>query len=200
MPNAPSLSKAYAYYEHITLPRRLVGEQNADHVLRRAEPGETEPTVLYSVLTTPASSLIEWGAGVDLYFVTLRAMSLILLLAGLINLPLIMFYFGTQYDPQGRGPQAGLPTTTFTLRTSAVCRTGEWVVCTDCFPPNPTAESARNFGVTPNGTVLALRNGCDGGQLPQGMVNYATGFFLAIVIGLLSLYIRVREVRFDEDK
>jgi len=200
MPNAPSLSKAYAYYEHITLPRRLVGEQNADHVLRRAEPGETEPTVLYSVLITPASSLIEWGAGVDLYFVTLRAMSLILLLAGLINLPLIMFYFGTQYDPQGRGPQPGLPTTTFTLRTSAVCRTGEWVVCTDCFPPNPTDESARNFGLTPNGTVLALRNGCDGGQLPQGMVNYATAFFLAIVIGLLSLYIRAREVRFDEDK
>lgn len=85
--NGPSLSKAYAYYEHITLPRRFVGEhQNADHVLRRAEPGETEGTTeLYKALCTPEFALIEFGVGIDLYFSTVKLFAFLLLCAGLIK-------------------------------------------------------------------------------------------------------------------
>jgi hypothetical protein len=58
---APSLSTAYAYYEHITLPRHFAGgEQTAEHVLRRAEPGESQSTDLYNPLKTPSSSFIEY--------------------------------------------------------------------------------------------------------------------------------------------
>jgi hypothetical protein len=62
------LAQAWAYYEHITLPRHFVGENTAEHVMRLAEPGEKEDTELYSPIRTPQSSLIEWGIGLDLYF------------------------------------------------------------------------------------------------------------------------------------
>lgn len=156
-----------------------------------------EATELYSPWRTPASAFIEWGVGIDLYFSTLRSVGLILLVAGLINLPNILFYGGADYSPDGK---SGLP---FTLRTTAICTTGEWVVCPDCqedqFRFDQVSPSDR-FRVSVNGTVLVLRNACDGGQLPQGMVNFATGWFLAIVLGLVSIYLRAREVRFEEDK
>ena len=44
------------------------------------------------------------------------------------------------------------------------------------------------------------RNGCDGGQFNQGIVNYAVAFLLAGAMALVSLYLRAREVRFEEDK
>jgi hypothetical protein len=201
--SGPSLSKAYAYYEHVTLPRRYVGENQlgkADHVQRRADPGESEPTELYSMFTTPASAFIEWGVGMDLYFSTLRMMSLVLLVAGLMNVPNILFYSSTDYSPEGRTG------TSWTLDSSAVCTSGQWVVCTDC---NLTLdrpfsgvqeEELDRFRVALDGTVLVLRNTCVGGQFPQGMLNWGTGIFLVIMVSLISMYLLAREVRSDEDK
>ena len=90
--NAPSLSKAYAFYEHITLPRRIVSDSAASHVMKRAVPGESQATELYSPFKTRSSTLIEWGVGVDLYFTTLFLMAMLLLIAGLIQQPNILFY------------------------------------------------------------------------------------------------------------
>lgn len=181
----------------MTLPRRYVGEQNAEHVQRRAEPGETEPTELFSPWSTPSSAFIEWGVGIDLYFSTLRMMSFVLFVAGLINLPNIIFYSGNNYSPQGR---TGV---SWTLDTSAVCSSGEWVVCTDCSDDQfqNSGEEQDRFRFALDGTtILVLRNDCNGGQLPQGLVNFATGVFLFIMISLISLYLLAREIRSDEDK
>lgn len=178
----------------MTLPRRFVGEQSAEHVHRRAEPGETEETELYDPFTTPSSAFVEWGTGVDLYFSTLRSMSLILLVAGLMNMALILFYGSTTYSPNGK------PGLFFTLATSAVCTTGEWVVCEDCTDSQFEGEEIDRFEVATDGTVLVQRNACAGAQLAQGIQNYVTGFFLLGAISLLSLYLRAREIRADEDK
>ena len=194
MPNAPSLSKAYAYYEHVTLPRHFSGDGQVDHALRRAEPGESvQPTDLYSPFTTPASAFVEWGIGVDLYFSTLRILAGILFCVGLIHLPNLMFY-RTDYSENDKDMR-------WSLRGSAVCTTTEWVVCVDCTSKqwNTTDEQLR-FGTTEDGTVLVERNACSTDLLPRGIVNLVGLFFLTVVFFVLSFYLRAREVRFDEDK
>jgi hypothetical protein len=198
-PDAPKLSKAWAYYEHITLARYFSDADAAGNERKkiRAEPGEMErDTELYNPLTTPESELNAWGIGVGLYFSTLRIMAVILVVAGLINIPSILYYAGPEYS----NGQSGLMS--FSLHGSAVCTEGEWVVCQDC-PEEEWADSfeERNrYGTTADGTILVLRNSCIGAQLSQGMVNWATLIFLIICFGLLACYQRAREVRFDEDK
>lgn len=193
------MPKAYAYYEHITLPRHFA-EGRVEHVLRRAEPGENvEDTELYNPFTTPASSLIEWGIGVDLYFSSLRSLGFLLFLAGLMNIPSIMHYASDEYSENGQSSLESM-----TLKGSAVCTTTDWVVCD---PATCTAElfdddgnERKRFGVAPDGTVLIERNLCDGVTYQTLLTNLFTLFFITIVMVLLSLYWGAREVRFDEDK
>jgi hypothetical protein len=182
----------------VSLPRHFVGDSTTDTVLRRAEPGEhSTNTELYSPFFTPQSSLIEWGIGVDLYFSTLRMMSGILLFAALINIPTILFYASTDYSPNGKDQL------TFSLQGSAICTTYVWVVCQLNQCPADLFLTERRLatrGVAEDGTVLVLRNGCDGGQLPQGMTNWTTLLLLILLVSLASIYLRAREVRFNEDK
>jgi hypothetical protein len=194
-----SFCQAWAYYEHITLPRHFVGENTAEHVLRLAEPGEIEDTELYHPLRTPQSSFIEWGIGIDLYFSSLRIMAGFLLIAGLINLPNMLFYASDDYSPDGKDDLS------FSLKTSMVCTTFRWVVCEDCTANEwDSNEEQGRFGTVLNDdgtiTTLVLKNECDGAQLKQGIANWVTLIFLIIVSSLMSVYLRAREVRFDEDK
>ena len=110
--DAPSLEKAWAYYEHFTLARHFDSD-NAKHRLERAEPGESMPTELYSPFTTPESSLNEFGIGVASYFSTLRQVAVILLLAGFISLPNILYFSGysISYKQSGVTPAGGEPRT-----------------------------------------------------------------------------------------
>jgi len=198
MPNAPSLSKAYAYYEHVSLPRHFSGEGEAAHVQRRAEPGEsTAQTELYSPFLAPSNVFIEWGIGVDLYFSTLRIVALILFIAGLIHLPNLLFYRNDYSDAR----DDAMADLTWSLMGSAVCTTQEWVACLDCPSDlwNRPAEQKR-FGVAQNGTILVKREACNFPELPQGIVSLVGLFFLSIAFFVTSRYLRAREVRFDEDK
>lgn len=204
MKHPPSLSKAYAYFEHFALPRKLAGGETAKHILRRADPGESDVnTELYSVLRTPSTSLIEWGIGVDQYFVTLRIMAVVLLIAGLIHLPNLTFYRGTDYCA---APQDQL---SFSLQGSAVCTSYEWVVCNDCATnPDRTRRSQDDTNgigwalhpITGTNTTLVQRTNCQGGYLPQGIPNWVCLLFLTFSMMLIHRYLGAREVRFDEDQ
>jgi hypothetical protein len=140
------------------------------------------------------------GIGIDLYFSSLRIMAGFLLIAGLINLPNILFYASDDYSPDGKDDLS------FSLKTSMVCTTFRWVVCEDCTPNEWSSNEEENrFGRVFNddgttNTTLVLKNECDGGQLEQGIVNWATLLLLILGASLLSVYLRAREVRFDEDK
>jgi hypothetical protein len=179
-------------------------------VQRRAEPGENvDRTELYSPFTTKPSSFIEWGIGIDLYFSTLKFMAAVMLVAGLINLPTILFFAGASYDPSDE--KSGL---LFSLRGSAVCASYRWVVCEDGQCPEEKYEDSgpsRNDAaalyrgtstdpITGEEVVLVWRNACHSVKLVSGMINWATLWFLVIVFLLHSFYLRAREVRFDEDK
>ena len=196
---APSLSKAWAYYEHITLARRFVAVGQEDAV-QRAEPGEKEAdTDLYDLLRTPESALNEWGIGCGVYFFTVRACAIILLLAGLINVPNIMYYSSEAYN--GPGGQAGL--WPFTLYGTAICTNREWVVCENCTASDYANEAfvadLKRFG-TKDSLFFVQRTLCRGAELQQGMVNYASAVFLILSLAVLAMYQWKREIRFDEDK
>jgi hypothetical protein len=164
--------------------------------MRLAEPGEKEAdTELYHPIRTPQSSLIEWGIGIDLYFSSLRIMAGFLLIAGLINLPSMLFFASDDYSPDGKDNLS------FTLKTSMICTTFKWVVCEDCTKNEwDQNDEEDRFGVTSDGIILVLRNACDGAQFEQGIVNWVTLLLLVIAMSLMSIYLRAREVRFDEDK
>lgn len=161
-----------------------------------------EPTELYNPFTTREASLSEWGLGVALYFSTLRVVALILLVVGFINIAGIYYYASPSYS--GEGGQDGLM---FSLIGSAVCTMGEWVVCEDCDPNDwNTIEEQNRYGVAMdangNEVALVLRNMCKGAEIPfPGIVgNWVSLIVLIIAFGLLAMFQRAREVRFDEDK
>ena len=128
----PSLAKAWAYFEHVTLERYIVedrtrlGHVNArqrlvkkfhrgDRQLNIAEPGERElPTKLYNPITTPLSQMGDFGLGYGLYFSTLRSFAVLSFLVGLLNLPNILYFASDDYSIG----QSGVAPT---LRGSAIC-------------------------------------------------------------------------------
>ena len=196
-PAGPKLSQAYTFFEHVTLPRYFSSKEEADHVQRRAEPGEMQQeTRLFSPWFTKSSSFIEFGIGLDCYFATLKMLSLVMLIAGLINLPSMIFYASTEYSANG---QSSVPST---LVGSALCTTHEWVVCRDCVADDfrLDEEEMTRLGFAADGTTLVKRNDCHGAEMKQGLVNYATAFFLMTAFVLMSLFLNAREVRSDEDK
>eukprot|EP00527_Entomoneis_sp_CCMP2396_P005983 CAMPEP_0198140732 /NCGR_PEP_ID=MMETSP1443-20131203/3854_1 /TAXON_ID=186043 /ORGANISM="Entomoneis sp., Strain CCMP2396" /LENGTH=982 /DNA_ID=CAMNT_0043803251 /DNA_START=336 /DNA_END=3284 /DNA_ORIENTATION=- len=195
--NGPKLSIAYAFYEHVTLPRYFSGTEEADHVQRKAERGETEEgTRLFSPWTTKSSSFIEWGIGIDSYFSSLKMASFMLFVAGLLNWYVMRYYASSDYSEDKDG---GL---SVFLKGSAICSTFEWAVCPNCtsseFDTND--DTKVKYGVAADGAILVLRNACGDDLLGVGLVNYCTFFLLAICLMLMSAYLTAREIRSDEDK
>jgi hypothetical protein len=187
----PELTKAWAYYEHFTLARYLV-----DHGDERAEPGETRDTRLYNPLTTPESSLNQWGIGIAVYFTSLRIIAILLVVVGLINIPNLIYFSSQEYSD-------GQDEVSFALKGSTICTRGEWVSCPTCTPDEWTSiEEEDRFGVSnDDDSVFVLRNACDyDSLLNQGMVNYASLVVCIIFMGLIFIYQRKREEIFDVDK
>uniref|UniRef100_A0A7S4IST2 Uncharacterized protein n=1 Tax=Odontella aurita TaxID=265563 RepID=A0A7S4IST2_9STRA len=196
-PDAPSLSKAWTYYEHVTLARRLL---TCGDGYRRAEPGDTAQTALYSLLKTPESALSEWGIGVALYFSTVRVMAGILLVAGVINIAMIIYYAGDRYDSGGSKDELYM----VLLRGTAICTDQEWVVCDDSCTRERWEKDLDEFAtgvdpVTGEELTFVMRNMCSRVQLAEGMVSYGSLFFIAFCFFLLGWYQHIQENWLDED-
>jgi hypothetical protein len=135
--NRPSLDAAWAYFEHVTLVRHFLpevhetmkpGEPKPKDFLRKAEPGERDrPTRLYDVFATAESDLADFGVGVAVYFFTLRSLCIIMLLAGIINIPSLMYFGSDSYN--GVTERTGHWRA---LKTSAICSDSTWVACPNC--------------------------------------------------------------------
>ena len=152
-PDKPSLDKAWAFFEHVTLQRYIVDEHDAalaaarstttahnnskrerlkrafhqgDRRLNIAEPGEQEfQTKLYPPLSTPLSQLGDFGLGFGIYFATIRDFAILFLLGGLLSIPNMAYFGGSDYS-------AGQEGLAFTLQGSAICTDREWVPCPTC--------------------------------------------------------------------
>jgi hypothetical protein len=64
-PNAPSLDRAWSYFEHVTLARHVREMDRSISVHRKAGAGEDViPTKLYSVIQTSEDELASFGIGI----------------------------------------------------------------------------------------------------------------------------------------
>jgi hypothetical protein len=95
----------------------------ADKQLHRAEPGENHyQTKLYQPIFTPHTQLGDWGLGIGLYFSTLRAITFLTFLAGVLNIPNLMYFSQDDYSDE----QPGISDL---LQGSAICTRTVWVPC-----------------------------------------------------------------------
>mmetsp|Transcript_15147 Transcript_15147/g.21604 ORF Transcript_15147/g.21604 Transcript_15147/m.21604 type:complete len:400 (-) Transcript_15147:1800-2999(-) len=183
-PNAgkkePSLEKAWIYYEYITLGRRY------NDSYKRADVGDRrKKSFLYPILKTPQHALKEWGIGVGLYFSSLKIAAAILLIAGCISIPNMIFFGSTRYGGSTHNHDDAF----FLLKGSSLCISTESAKCEDGFC-NTTLMHAKgyNFKETDEGVVEVIRSSCDGTTWSTGMISYGTMIFVIIATIIWSLY------------
>mmetsp|Transcript_7835 Transcript_7835/g.11793 ORF Transcript_7835/g.11793 Transcript_7835/m.11793 type:complete len:1121 (+) Transcript_7835:93-3455(+) len=169
-----------------------------DRDLQIANPGEDSyETVLYHPITTPLKQMGDFGLGVGLYFATLLAMTVLMVLAGLMNIPNFR-YFGSEDYSDG---QQGV---SWFLKGSAVCNVHEWVPCPECDADEFKTISDRIVSVNNtdgNGPMtFALRNTCDGAIFRVGMVNFGTTILVLVGVIVMRIYLKKKEVEFDLDE
>ena len=223
----PSLERAWAYFEHVALSRYILPEAAStsdDHdeqspkpkknilvravrrvfckgnqLMHKAEPGEQElPTKLYPPIFTPHAQLGDFGLGIGLYFSTLRAITILTFFAGVLNIPNLMYFSGSEYNV-AVSQQSVVPT----LRQgSAICVDLSWVPCPDC--RNRTQVETKLVQATrvqdDANVTFALHNNCNGATYEQAFVNYATLFFVIFGCVGLNMYLRRMERLYDEDE
>ena len=140
----------------------------------------------------------DFGIGIGLYFATLQACVILLLLAGFMNISNLVFYAGSEYS----GGQEGVR---WFLKGSAVCTQHQWVPCDNCagditLPQDDLFRFQK--GQNENGEELqfALKNLCEGALLKVGMVNF--GSVLLVILGVIVLagYLKKKQVVFDLDE
>ncbi len=149
-------------------------------------------------LFSPIDQMGDFGLGVGLYFGTLRAFTLLLILAGIMNIPNFMFFAGPKYSDRQKGMA-------WWLKGSAACNVHEWVPCMDCLDNSPLheREEVRLQTVTnADGQVMTfvLKNMCDGAQFRVGMVNFGT--ILLVICGMVAItvFLKKKHVEFDLDE
>jgi hypothetical protein len=157
----PSLAKAWAYFDHVALARYVdedddgrrhnkKGNNNKNSTklgcfhnpkLNRAEPGERQfATKLYSPFLTPHSQLGDFGLGIGLYFSTLRAITILCIAAGLLNIPNFLYYSSPEYN---MGDNTTVDNVSWRFRGSAYCNNTEWVFCDTCDIQEHQIDKAR---------------------------------------------------------
>ena len=104
--------KASAYRELFLLPRYVVEEDGSK---RKLEAGEyDERSQLYS-LFTPISEMSDFGVGISMYFSSTRWMGMLLILAGVIQIPTVAYFQSVDYDTKN------FYDTSYTTIGSAAC-------------------------------------------------------------------------------
>ena len=138
-----------------------------------------------------------------MYFSTLRAITVLCVICGLINLPTILYFASDEYNLKDT-VNTTIPTL---LQGSAICLDQSWVPCEECDCsdedqwPDPD-RCVTGISSTSNSTSLtfALKNNCDGATLQNGFVNYGTMIVVLLGTLLLAKYLKQQEVQFDEDE
>jgi len=175
---------------------------NTNDCMEMAAKGEdARPTKLYPVWSTPGSQLADFGVGVGIYFLTLKISAVICLIAGLINIPTILYFEGSNYSNRQEGISNG------GLKGSAVCTDVEWKACPSCvrsdwdyFPSDPSRFASIPADIfTPSDSSLAfiLVNNCTIADRYAGIASFCSLIFVTVSIFLLSRYLRKKEVDFD---
>ena len=173
--------------------------------MEKASPGEYDrETKLYSTFETPLSELGKFGIGIGLYFTSLCAIGIITLVAGIINIPLIAFYNSEDYRGHSDLPQSIL------LAGSAICTNHTWVVCEGCVENFADKELRTNMiakvgvgyfdEIQENSLVFTSKNWCEFPPLEYAIIPFVSICVLFIAFLALDRYLKLAEVRFDENE
>ena len=146
----------------------------------------------------------DFGLGIGLYFSTLRAITFITLLAGVVSIYNILYFASDEYQPEEYTSNIS----TFE-RGSAICTNTAWVPCTDCicaelgepsialgtFASDRCAKDPSYPDLT-----FVLRNLCDGTPWQLAAVNYGSLIVVLIAVFGLGVFLKNEEVKFDLDE
>jgi hypothetical protein len=207
---APRLESAWAYFEHMTLPRYIIGPKKKltfQERLKRllpftegrkmnvAVPGETMYyTKLYSPLSTPLNQMGDFGLGIGLYFATLRGLFVLMIVCSLMNIPNIIYFASESYSN-------GQANVSWYLKGSAVCNLQSWVPCPGCNMDDFRDKSRIQLSTSDEHSMtFALKNDCDGSIWRVGMVNFGTTLLVLVGFVIIAFYLGHMEVQFDEDE
>jgi len=184
------LDAAWAYYEHITLPRVYTDSVGIE--MERAQTGEKSKraTTLYPFWKTSIKDLKTFGISVRMYFNTLGLLAIFLFLAGILNLPLSVYYWNF-------APNTNKDGITGIIRASAICDDAEWVECESC-------NSEEYMNLYPSYRLdgeNVLRNTCNFDDLfMQGVLSWISSIALVGAIGFSFYWIgRKATIVFDEE-
>ena len=199
------LDEAWNYFERVTLPRYFCDDiAKRQSGLERAARGETQRnTRLYSPWSTPLDELADFGIGVGLYFATLRALIVLLIIGGIINYPSLAYYSSEEYDTEisnkANGETGAFSYDQFTLTGSAVCTAQRFVICPQCGESlskdrNMTHilddHTATNNHTSPVTLTLWSKNTCTLIDTDHGRVSIANMVFILIAVIIMGKYIQ----------
>ncbi|CAB9508020.1 protease [Seminavis robusta] len=196
-----SLDAAWHHYEHVTLPRcyqkvpkHTQHDGNDDdeasfHFVRASTSERERPTTLYPVFSSPLKELTNFGVSTRMYFSTLLVLAGILGLAGLLNIPLMVYFGGYAQDGKDGVNYFGVQS----IRASALCDSTTWVECESC---NENAHEYPSYRL--DGTRVR-RNICNFDDwLVHGLCSYAATVAVLVLVFLASWKQRKAEIVFDE--
>jgi Cytosolic domain of 10TM putative phosphate transporter len=196
-----NLHRGWYYYEHYTLARhegkldsalssaggvkdKDKSSESSDVNFVRANRGEQDmKTYLYPVMETPETDLADFGQGIGIYFYSLRMLSVLLFMAGIMSIPNLIFFSSTEWNPNFEFDYFHI------LRTSAVCTTQPWKACPNCtrsdwsglFPP-----TYDRYAETLDGQMAFIRiNDCHITRT-AGLVGMITMIVVVLGVWLIS--------------
>jgi len=192
----PSLDAAWAFFEHVALPRYIEGLKTirGKEKFEMAEIADDDrKTLLYPVWRTPAKMMGEFGIGVGLYFSTLAALAFIMLGAFAINIPAMRYFASTSYTSDAQ------KSLSMFLRGSSICTDTSFQPCPTCTKNdwNISPQATDTYAEAFNGTLRFIRvNHCDVGET-VGSLSYASLLFVYLGILFMIFFLRYRAVIFD---
>jgi hypothetical protein len=213
-PNRPSLEEAWHHYEHVTLPRcyqrsdgLLISPQSQEQSLLEESTADATATTtttttktktkgesdskLYPIIGSPLQDLSNFGVSTRMYLSTLLVFAGILGLAGLGNVPLMIYYWNYANQEKEGINYMGDPT----IRSSAICDATEWVECESCNYP----EYASYFPTYRLDGTNARKNTCNFEDLMSpGLWSFVSTCLLLFLVAIASWKQRRAEVVLDE--
>jgi hypothetical protein len=208
-----NLDRAWAYFEHSALPRRYMDEDESSDLVdagstldrkgenrnsKRADYGvHDRRTKLYDVFNTPESELAEFGLGVGIYFWTLRVLAVITFVAGIINVPNMVYFASSEYTGSAQWTQTSIGAV-----GSALCTDTRWVACPTCTMSQWERRSKLSTFdriATGDGLMFILKNNCSI-TFKQGLVSWISLMFVCVSVYVMGWVSKRKERRFDESQ
>lgn len=189
-----NIDKAWAYFEKITLPRRMKDDNNDSAYVRAPTGTNDKPTFLYPAWTTASKDLADFGTGIAVYFSTMRALILIMVVAGFLYTPTFLYYKSDAYSTATYEHTTRSPF----LSGSLICDDTSWVPCPNC-TMDEWGENLHRIAHDGNLTFV-LRNVCAPLRWQEGVNHLLVVAFLIVAIFVLAQYQKRMERDFDEDE